>query len=187
MLLFDFVTVMVSMILALCLSHVLDGLSYLYKSRAHVSWHAPHTLWLCCLVLSIVHHWWSIWDFQDLDWDYPAFLYILVAPILLNFAAGLIAPERRDTGTLDMPTQFAAVRRAFAAVFFAYVLAMWLDGPLLEGQPLFGAIGLVHIPMLCGLAFTFASGGRRASLVAPCIIIAMLTGLIFLRLGVALR
>jgi hypothetical protein len=44
MTLFDFVTVMVSMILALSLGHLLDGISHLYKTRERVRWRLPHTL-----------------------------------------------------------------------------------------------------------------------------------------------
>lgn len=42
--LFEFVTVMISMILALSLGQLITGVTFLIKSGRDVRWHAPHTL-----------------------------------------------------------------------------------------------------------------------------------------------
>jgi hypothetical protein len=43
--LFEFVTVMISMILALTLGQLLSGAAFLLRSSRQVRWYAPHTLW----------------------------------------------------------------------------------------------------------------------------------------------
>lgn len=186
MTLFDFVTVMVSMILALSLGHLLDGISYLYKTRERVNWYLPHTLWMIGLVLTLVHHWWALWDFRALDWNYAHFLYVLIAPVTLSFGANLLAPERSGDQVADLAQQFERVRKPFAIAMLVYVLAMWFDGPLLAGQDVFGPIGLLHIPMLGAFALTFVGRGRTASVLAPCSIIAILFGLVLVRLVASL-
>lgn len=185
MTLFDFVTVMVSMILALSLGHLLDGIAHLYKARERVKWHLPHTLWMVTLVITLINHWWTLWDFRALDWNYVFFLYILVAPVTLSFATNLIAPERAGDEPADLAQQFVRVRRPFAITMFVYALAMWFDGPLLAGQDVFGSIGLLHIPMLGAFALTYV-GGRVSSVLAPCVMIVLLFTVISIRLMASL-
>lgn len=174
--LFEFVTVMVSMILALTLGQLLAGTSFLLKSSREVRWHAPHTLWLATLGLTLVNHWWSLWDFHTLDWDYASFLYILIA-----LAVGLIAPDRSASGSLDMVQHYARVRRPFALLFVAYVLAMWFDGPLLAGHDPLGTVGVLHLPILAGAVLALVTDRRMANLMAPLSVFAMMVVVIITR------
>jgi H+/Cl- antiporter ClcA len=119
--LFEFVTVMISMILALTLGQLLSGATFLLRTSGEVRWYAPHTLWVCGMGLGLVNHWWALWDFRDLDWNYATFLYILIAPLMAFLAVGLLTPDRESN---DMQRQFARVRRPFGALVCAYVLAM---------------------------------------------------------------
>lgn len=179
--LFEFVTVMISMILALTLGQLLSSASWLLKSSREVRWYAPHTLWLATFVLTLVNHWWSVWDFNTLDWDYASFLYILVAPMLISLATGLIAPDRSAPGSLDMMGQFNRVRRPFAALFLAYVLAMWFDGPLLAGHDPLGAVGRLHLPILLGGILALVTDNRKANLVAPILVFTTMVAVIIVR------
>jgi hypothetical protein len=182
MTLFDFVTVMVSMILALSLGHVLDGIAHLYKTRERVKWSLPHTLWMGAIVLTLINHWWALWDFRDINWNYASFLYILIAPVALSFAVNLIAPERDGNETYDMGAQFDRVRQPFAVAFCIYVLAMWFDGAILAGQDPLAPLGLLHIPALVATAVGFFSKGRAINIVISLIAIATLMGIGLTRL-----
>lgn len=172
--LFEFVTVMISMILALSLGQLLSGISFLLKTERAIHRYLPHSLWLACIGVTVINHWWSLWDFRDLAWDYAAFIYILVAPTLVSVAVGLIAPDQSGSGPIDLQTQFARVRRTFAAVFSIYVLAMWFDGPLLAGHEPLGVIGSLHIPILASALVPLFTDNRRANVIAPCGVLFML-------------
>ncbi len=65
--LFEFVTVMISMILALCLGQLLRSASYLAKTDREVVAYRPYALWFISIVLAVVNHWWSLWDLRDID------------------------------------------------------------------------------------------------------------------------
>ena len=187
MTLFEFVTVMISMILALSLGHLLEGISYLVRVRDRVRWHPPHSLWLAALILTLVNHWWSLWDMHDLAWNYASFLYILIAPIVLSFAASFLAPDRPESGPIDLAAHFSRMRQPFAAALFVYVLAMWFDGPIFAGQRVLGLIGLLHLPIIGAVILAFFSNGRVANIVAPCILIGAVMFAIFVRLSVLPR
>jgi hypothetical protein len=173
--LFEFVTVMISMILALCLGQILRSASYLAKTEREVVIYRPYALWLFSIMLVVVNHWWSIWDLRNIDWDFPSFIYMLVAPTLVTFAVGLLAPDRTAPGPINLERHFSRIRRLFSKTLVGYTLVMWFDGPLFAGQAPFGIVGLVHPPIIAAfLVPSFTNSARANSLAASVLIVAML-------------
>jgi len=164
--LFEFVTVMVSMILALCLGHLLRGASFLAKTDRGVSYYLPSVLWSIALLLSVINHWWSLWDLRDVDWNYGSFIYILAAPVLITFATGLLSPIQSNLGPIDLRAHYSRIRRPFSAVMATYAGVMWFDGPLFAGQAIFGTVGLIHIPIIAADLVPGITGNDRANTVA---------------------
>ena len=146
--LFEFVTVMVSMILALCLSQLLRNASFLAKTDREIKHYLPYTLWLIVILVTVINHWWSLWDLRNVNWSFVSFLYILVAPILATFGTGLLSPSQSGATPINLKVHFARISRLFSVVFTTYVCFMWFDGPLFAEQRVFGPVGLVHIPLL---------------------------------------
>jgi len=183
--LFEFVTVMVSMILALCLGHLLRSASFVAKTDREVKFYLPYTLWSVVILLSVINHWWSLWDLRDTDWSYASFIYILAAPVLLTFATGLLSPGRSNSGPIDLQSQFGRVRRLFSAVFCAYGVFMWFDGPLFAGQDALGAVGALHVPIIASSIVLGLSDNRRTNAIAASVTIAMLMVVVVIRYSTA--
>jgi len=174
--LFEFVTVMISMILALCLGQILRSASYLAKTEREVVFYRPYALWLVSIMLAVVNHWWSLWDLRSIDWNFASFIYMLVAPTLVTFAVGLLAPGRTTPGPIDLEKHFSRIRGLFSKTLVGYTLVMWFDGPLFAGQAPFGIVGLLHLPIIAAfLVPSFTNGARTNSLAASVVIVAMLT------------
>ena len=173
--LFEFVTVMISMILALCLGQILRSASYLAKTEREVVFYRPYALWLVSIMLMVVNHWWSLWDLRSIDWNYASFVYMLVAPTLVTFAVGLLAPGRTATGPINLERHFSRIRKLFSKTLVCYTLVMWFDGPLFAGQAPFGIVGLVHPLIIAAfLVPSFTNDARTNSLAASVVIVAML-------------
>jgi hypothetical protein len=85
-----------------------------------------------------------------------------------------LMPEEQEPLFFIYLGVFARIRRPFAGVFSVYVLAMWFDGPLLAGQDPLGLIGLLHVPILAASLLACFADGRRANVLAPCAVLAML-------------
>ena len=183
--LFEFVTVMVSMILALCLGQLLRSASFLAKTEREVKAYLPFTLWSVVILLAVVNQWWSLWDLRNLDWSYVSFLYILVAPVLVTFATGLLSPNLPRSGPIDLQAQYARVRRLFSVSFIAYVFFMWFDGPLFTEQAVFGKVGIMHIPIIAATLVPGMSENDRANSVAASAVIAVLLIVIAVRYSTA--
>jgi hypothetical protein len=179
--LFEFVTVMVSMILALSLGHLLRSASFLAKTDREVIYYLPFVLWSIVLLLSVVNHWWSLWDLRDVDWDYGSFLYILAAPILITFAMGLLSPIQSTSGAIDLRAHYSKIRRLFSLVMVGYGSFMWFDGPLFTEQTVFGTVGLLHIPIIAADFVPAISGNDRANAAAAGAVIVILLIVMFVR------
>jgi hypothetical protein len=173
--LFEFATVMISMILALTISQLLMSASFLAKQRHRVVPYAPYVVWLISLFLTLINHWWALWDLRDIEWTYGAFLYTLLGPTLVFFVVGLLAQERSVKGEIDLRAQFDGVRSLFLTLQIAYVTVLWFDGPLFAEQDPFGIIGAIHIPILGALLFALLNRGRVAQTVVPVFVLAMVS------------
>jgi hypothetical protein len=183
--LFEFVTVMVSMILALCLGHLLRSASFLAKTDREIKHYLPFTLWSVVILQAVVNHWWSLWDLRSVDWSYASFVYILAAPVLVSFATGLMSPSQSKSGPIDLRAQFARIRKLFSAVFVVYALFMWFDGPLFTEQAVFGPVGMMHIPIIAATVVPGVSGNDRANAVAASTVITVLLVVMVVRYSVA--
>ena len=178
---FEFVTVMVSMILALCLGHLLRSASFLAKTDREVIYYLPFVLWSIVLLLSVINHWWTLWDLRDVDWNYGSFLYILAAPVLVTFATGLLSPFQSTLGPIDLRAHYSRTRRLFSAVMVSYAGVMWFDGPLFADQAVFGTVGMLHVPIIAADLVPGISGNDRANAVAAAAVIAMILIVMFVR------
>jgi hypothetical protein len=179
--LFEFVTVMVSMILALCLGHLLRNASYLARTSKRVKTYLPHTLWSLVVFLGVINHWWSLWDLRDVDWSYASFVYILIAPILVTFATGLLSPEQTSSDVVDLEAHYLRIRRLFATVYVLYAIVMWFDGPLFAGQAVFGPVGLMHVPIIAAAVLPAFTASRRITAAAAAVEVVVLLGVMALR------
>lgn len=172
--LFEYVTVMVSMILALCLGHILRSVSFLAKTEQKVVLYLPHTIWSILLLLSVVNHWWSLWDLRDLDWSYASFLYVLAAPTLISFATGLLSPSRTESKPIELEAHYLRVRRLFFPTMVVYGFFMWLDGPLFADQELLGKVGALTIPITTATVIPIFTANRQLNAACGAVAITML-------------
>ena len=185
MTLFEFVTVMVSMILALCLGHLLRSASFFAKTDRKIKWCLPYVLWSLVLFLTVINHWWSLWDLRDIEWNYGSFIYILAAPILITFATGLLAPTRSNSGPIDLQAHYSRTRRTFSVVLATYASVMWFDGPLFTEQAVFGIVGTLHIPIIVADLVPSVSANHRANAIAASTVITMLVIIMVVRYSAA--
>jgi hypothetical protein len=131
--LFEFVSVMVSIILGLSLAQLLGGIARLARDPKRISLFAPHTVWVGTLILVHSLLWWSVWDFHDVEWNYARFLTINSAPLILFFVSSLIIPNRDESGLADSKAHFFQIRVLLMAAWVALEMIFIFDGPVVFG------------------------------------------------------
>ncbi len=109
---FEFIMVMVSLILALALAQALRGATEIVTSGKR---YLPHGLWLLVVIMMILQTWWAYWDWNVIsDWQITTYVAALVFPIALFVAVYMLVPATRS-GDIDWRAHFFEVRIWFFA------------------------------------------------------------------------
>ena len=90
---FNYLSVMISIILGVGLTQLFAGIGNLLQVRNRVKQYWLHGLWVLILIVAHVHLWWSLWALREsVAWTYNLFLYILIGPAGLVIAGHIIVP-----------------------------------------------------------------------------------------------
>lgn len=138
--LFEFIIGMISVILALAVAELFLGVARLVENRARVRFSLAHGVWIVNLFLIMFLHWWSLWTFRALSWNFGMFFFSLLAPSLIFFAATLINPRNLTEAKIDLAAYFLDIRKVFMTVVIAMMVLSSLDGPLFGTEPAFNGL-----------------------------------------------
>ena len=120
---FEYLGVIVSVIMGLGVTHVLAGLSKTIHHRNTLGLYWVHTMWAFNILVYIVTIWWGMfWWSSAVDWSYFQFLLLILYAIVLFFAASLLFPWD-FANDFDFESHFFDTRPWFFGVLtFAWVI-----------------------------------------------------------------
>lgn len=134
--LFSFVLAMVSLVLAIGVTHLVQNAATLVRERRRVQLEPVVFVWTAVLFLVAALYWWSLWDFRQVEWRFPLFFYMLLAPSLLHIGASLLASGRHgETAGDEATSSFETVRVPFMIVMAVFSLIVMGDGWLVGVEP----------------------------------------------------
>lgn len=135
MTIFEYIMVMVSIILALALAQLFRALAEFLLSPDRY-W--VHALWVGILSFVGLQTWWGFWDFNSFErWTFAAYLYVLAIPTLIFVASCVLVPATR-AADIDWRVHFLATSRWF---FFALAVLIVLGS---AGTAIFLATPVFH-------------------------------------------
>lgn len=99
---FEYLSVLISVIVGLGLSHLLTTSARLLQRRRTVRTYTPTLLWIATLFLLQVQIWWVTYNSRrDTDWNYFSFLLLLAIPVIGYLLCYLVVPPL-DTEIVDL-------------------------------------------------------------------------------------
>lgn len=123
MTLFEYITVAISLVLALTIVHGLDGIAHVYDHRRRFSVHA---LWFTLKLFQPLLMWWSFWGLRDISsWNFLAFVLGVAGPTFLYLQISTLVPRRPDRVT-DWKAHYYRTRKRF----FLANIAVSVSAPL---------------------------------------------------------
>lgn len=128
---FEFITVMVSIVLGVSLAQLLSGIAELIREKTAIKTFLPHTLWIVALILVHPLTWWSTWDYHEVSWNYLSFCAVLSVPLLLFFLSTLAMPKARGEATVSLEDHYDENRKWFLSIWIAVTLLAMIDGPVI--------------------------------------------------------
>ena len=131
---FDYISVVLSVVIGLGLSHLLTGSVDLIQARDRVRFYWVHSLWVVLTFVGIVFLWWSIWRLRVLtNWNFVSFLLLLLEPVLMFVAAAFLVP-RPSERRIDLREHFYASRRGMFGANASLAALLIVQNGLLNGR-----------------------------------------------------
>jgi hypothetical protein len=142
---FSYLSVLISIVLALAMTRILAGIGEMLQARAHRRIYWVHAVWVLNLFLFSVVAWWIFYRWRNLEqWTYFLFLFVLIAPTLLYLAAVVLFPPEGTHGGTDYRTHYYANRRSFF-ILFGLSVPVDVADTLLKGTAHFLSLGPLYI------------------------------------------
>lgn len=173
---FSYLSVLLSIIIGLAITQVLQGYRALLLSRRRVKLFFPSLAWSACILLIAVQMWWSSFGLADRpEWTFGAFAIILLQTTLFYMMAGLVLPDVPPAETIDLKAHYFREATPFYGIFIAIILTsfaknMMLDGGMKPTELVFHtlciAIGAVAIAIRRPLVHHLVAGGIGLTFVA---------------------
>ncbi len=180
--LFEFISSMISVLIALAVAQLLISTGRLAQSRGRVRHYLPHALWNVAIFLIAFLHWWSLWDFRDLAWNSAMFFFSLMGPLLLFFAVTLLSPApRAEDEFIDLPAHYRGIRVLFLLVFLATLVFFTLDGPLFGTEPFFNTLRVTQMLLIACVCLCLVTERTVVQVVGSGIVVATLVYGTFVR------
>jgi len=129
---FEYVSVLISIILGLGISQLVTGVADIVHQWERVKLYWPHMLWIGFIFFLHIQDWWSLYDLRTMSsWNLSTFLFTILYPINLFILARILFPF----GVVDQDTDFKVFyfqnfRRIFVWAIISVVLSI-IDNLLL--------------------------------------------------------
>lgn len=156
----EYLSVLVSIIIGLGLSHLLGSAGKLLSRRRRVRTYLPAVAAAVLVFLAHVQFWWGSFDFGErVASNFFAFLIFLLTPILLYLIAVLALPEldQDDSGEVSLREHYYEARPWFYGLAALIPLTTAIRNVGVQGEPFWNQdrpyeAGFFAL-MLVGLAF----------------------------------
>ena len=149
---FEFISVAVSIVLALSAARLLAALPHVLAPGRRY-W--IHALWSLALLFAHMDFWWSIWIYREIDpWTFAGFAVVMLTPALMFLAVSSLVSDSPTT-IASWRTHFYSKHRVFFSLYLATVWSIPLRQLIVLGNAsaLFeGLPALVVALMLVGPA-----------------------------------
>lgn len=131
---FSYLSVLLSIIIGLAITQVLQGYRSLLLNRRRVTLFFPPLAWSGYIILIAVQMWWSSFGLANRpEWSFFAFTIILLQTILFYMMAALVLPDIPPDDTIDLRAHYFRECGPFYGIFAATVAVSIIKNVTLDG------------------------------------------------------
>jgi hypothetical protein len=100
---FEHLSVLISIILGLGITHLLANVNALAQARGRVRLHWLPVVWSVLVFVGLVQWWWGSFDMHTAgDWNFFFFLFVLLRPVVAYLSAAFVLPQVEPGVTYDL-------------------------------------------------------------------------------------
>lgn len=131
---FEYITILVSIILGLGVAQIVTGLAHFAHSSTKVKLYWPHMLWIIMIFFFHLQEWWVFYEFKAKTiWTFPVFIFVLLYPIGLFFQARLLFPFDNFKEKVDLKKFYFDNYRIYFALIGVQAILSLIDNLFLRG------------------------------------------------------
>jgi hypothetical protein len=125
---FEHVTVLLSIIFALAMTHILASATELVWNRQKVRFSGLHAVWMVNALLSLLIYWLLIWDLSTVKrWTGFEVALQFIPAIIQYFACSLLSMTRDGDEIMDMKAFYEKQRPAIFTAFSLMMLTSMIE------------------------------------------------------------
>lgn len=131
---FEYVTVLISIILGLGITQILTGIADLIHKSDRVKVYWPHIIWILFVMLLHIQEWWVTYELKGYQpWRLPTFLFIMAYPINLFILARMLFPFALKGKIIDLKGfYFGNFRKIFLIFIISAALSITYNISILD-------------------------------------------------------
>lgn len=183
---FNYLTVLVSIILGLGVTQLLTGIGRMLQNRDRVVLYWPAIGSVLSLLVAHVLVWWTLFELHTHgEWTFPGFISVLLMPILLYLLSALVLPDFGDSVADDLRQHYYANSRWFFGLWVLVIGASFLRELVLDGAidaDLDTAMKLLFMAVFTIAAVTRRAGYHQVIVSASLALLAVYIGTLFTQL-----
>ena len=143
---FSYLSVLISIVLALGMTRVLAGVGEMLQARSRRRIYWVQVVWSINVFIYLVVAWWVFYRWRNQQsWTFFLFIFVLINPTILYLASLLLFPrEGAVDESTNYKTHFYANHRAFFIILALYAPVDLVDTAL-KGVPHFLALGAPYL------------------------------------------
>jgi len=137
---FEYVTILISIILGLGITQILSSLAEILYDYRQVKFFWVHTIWVLLILYIHIQEWFVLYEMKDYSsWKLPVFLFVLLYPITLYLAAKMLFPVISKGQQVDLKFFFLGNYRPLyllllICILLSLIFNIWLLNIDIEKQ-----------------------------------------------------
>ena len=177
---FEYLMVMVSIILGLSITQVLRGLSKIARSRERSTVVTVYGIFLFALHVQV---WWALWDLSVVpEWNFLFFLLLISLPSVLFATTELLFPMA-TTAETNWKAHYESVRKWFLSVLAFWSFLALVETRIFIGIPFTHPYRIIQVSILSlMIAGIFLPGKRAQNWIAGAVLFLLVAGQLVFRL-----
>ncbi len=183
---FGYLSVLLSIILGLAITQVLQGIGKLLTARARVTFYWPPIVIALVLLIGFTQSWWAMFGLRNhQDWTFLGFFVVILQTIFAYLMAALVLPDFQLEIGVDMRSNYYAHSRWLFLMVIGQTLTSLLKDVVLDGHlPERMNVGfhLFWIALAAGAASTRREWFHKALALVAAVVNVLYIGLLFARL-----
>ena len=137
---FEHVSVFLSFVYAMGLTHLLESFTNLLNARERVKWSGLHLAWMLAVSLSLFVNWFGLFRLHDvMAWPLHVVLVLFAQGLAQYFACSFVSVKVEEDGLVEMPALYKHQRELFLAagilISFFGIVRVWTGSAVAPTTP----------------------------------------------------